>query len=90
MMIRPGHDSWGGAFPMTMHAGDTRPTGWCAFCSKQLPIVNGKLQPWRSPTGQLFCNEFCADDYDELRFRRHGRAEHGPQSGVTGAENAPK
>jgi len=47
----------------------------CAFCGKRLPIANGELQPWRSPSGEFFCNEFCADDAEEVRFRRHGRAE---------------
>jgi hypothetical protein len=47
----------------------------CAFCGKRLPVVNGELQPWRAPNGQFFCNEFCADDAEEVRFRRHGRAE---------------
>jgi hypothetical protein len=74
-----------GAELLMNNAGDTSPTGCCAFCRKLLPIVNGKLQPWRSPSGQFFCNEFCADDYEELRFRKHGRADHGPQSGVIGA-----
>jgi hypothetical protein len=47
----------------------------CTFCGKGLLIVNGELQPWRAPNGQFFCNEFCADDAEEVRFRRHGRAE---------------
>jgi hypothetical protein len=47
----------------------------CAFCGKHLPIVNGELQPWRAPSGEFFCNEFCADDAEEVRFRRHGKAE---------------
>ena len=47
----------------------------CAFCGKRLPVVNGELQPWRAPSGEFFCNEFCADDAEEVRFRRHGRAE---------------
>jgi hypothetical protein len=47
----------------------------CAFCGKRLPTVNGELQPWRASDGQFFCNEFCADDAEEVRFRRHGRAE---------------
>jgi hypothetical protein len=41
----------------------------CAFCVKPLPTVNGELQPWRAPSGQFFCNEFCADDAEEARFR---------------------
>jgi hypothetical protein len=47
----------------------------CAFCGKHLPIVNGELQPWRAASGEFFCNEFCADDAEEVRFRRHGKAE---------------
>jgi hypothetical protein len=47
----------------------------CAFCGKHLPVVNGEVQPWRAADGQFFCNEFCADDAEEVRFRRHGRAE---------------
>jgi hypothetical protein len=47
----------------------------CAFCGKRLPVVNGEPQPWRASNGQFFCNEFCADDAEEVRFRRHGRAE---------------
>lgn len=46
----------------------------CAFCGKSLPIVNGQVQPWRAPDGQFFCNEFCADDAEEMRFQRNGRA----------------
>ncbi len=45
----------------------------CAFCRKPLPIVDGRIQPWRSPSGQFFCNEFCADDAEEARFQRHLR-----------------
>lgn len=47
----------------------------CAFCRKPLPVLNGELQPWRAPNGQFFCNEFCADDAEEVQFRRFGRAE---------------
>lgn len=47
----------------------------CAFCGKRLPVVNGEVQPWRAADGHFFCNEFCADDAEEVRFRRHGRAE---------------
>jgi hypothetical protein len=51
------------------------PAACCAFCGKHLPVVNGEVQPWRAADGQFFCNEFCADDSEEVRFRRHGRAE---------------
>ena len=54
---------------------DTNAAGCCAFCGKQLLIVNGELQPWRAQNGQPFCNEFCADDAEEVRFRRNGRAD---------------
>jgi hypothetical protein len=54
---------------------DTDAAARCAFCGKPLPIVNGQLQPWRAPSGQFFCNEFCADDAEDVRFRRHGRAD---------------
>ena len=47
------------------HFGDA--TACCAFCVKPLPIVNGELQPWRAPSGQFFCNEFCADDAEDGR-----------------------
>jgi hypothetical protein len=49
-------------------------TTCCAFCSKSLPIVNGEMQPWRASSGQFFCDEFCADDAEEVCFQRHGRA----------------
>lgn len=65
-----------GGLPMNTYTGDTDLAASCVFCSKRLPILNGELQPWRSPNGQFFCNEFCADDYEEARFRRHGRADH--------------
>jgi len=46
----------------------------CVFCRKPLPVVNGRLQPWRASNGLFFCNEFCADDAEELNFRnRVGR-----------------
>jgi hypothetical protein len=54
---------------------DTDAAARCAFCGKRLPIVNGELRPWRASSGQFFCNEFCADDAEEVRFRRHGRAD---------------
>lgn len=48
-------------------------TTCCAFCSKLLPIVNGEVVPWRASNGQFFCNEFCADDAEEMRFQSRGR-----------------
>jgi hypothetical protein len=60
---------------MSEYPKDTDAATRCEFCGKHLPIVNGELQPWRAPNGQFYCNEFCADDAEEVRFRRHGRAE---------------
>jgi hypothetical protein len=53
----------------------TDATACCAFCVKPLPIVNGELQPWRAPSGQFFCNEFCADDAEEACFQSHRGAD---------------
>jgi hypothetical protein len=47
----------------------------CAFCGKSLPMVNGQMHPWRASNGQFFCNEFCADDAEEMRFQTHGRVD---------------
>jgi hypothetical protein len=52
-------------------------TTCCAFCGKPLPTVNGQVQPWRASNGQFFCNEFCADDAEEMRFQRHSRGYRG-------------
>ena len=59
---------------MNAYIRNTGAAACCAFCGKSLPIVNGQLQPWRAPNGLFFCNEFCADDAEEARFQRHGRA----------------
>jgi len=64
-----------GGQQMSEYLKDTDAATRCEFCGKQLPTVNGELQPWRAPNGQFYCNEFCADDAEEVRFRRHGRAE---------------
>jgi hypothetical protein len=53
----------------------------CAYCAKPLPIVNGELRPWRAASGQFFCNEFCADDEEELRFQSHHRS-YGKANGL--------
>ncbi len=45
----------------------------CAFCRKPLPVIGELIEPWRSPTGLFFCNEFCADDADEARFQNRGK-----------------
>jgi len=44
----------------------------CCFCSGVLPIVDGRVQAFRTPTGQFYCSEFCADDAAEAAFRRRG------------------
>ncbi len=51
----------------------------CAFCGRPLPVVGNLIQPWRSPTGLFFCNEFCADDAEEASFqnRRKPRRQDG-------------
>jgi hypothetical protein len=63
---------------MNMLFGDTDLTVRCAFCGKPLPTLNGELQRWRAPSGQLFCNEFCADDADEARFYRRSSVAASP------------
>jgi hypothetical protein len=60
---------------MNAYAGHTDAGARCAFCGKLLPVVNGQLQPWRAHNGQFFCNEFCFDDAEEVRFRTRGKAE---------------
>lgn len=45
----------------------------CAFCRKPLPVIGELIEPWRSTTGLLFCNEFCADDAEEARFQNRGK-----------------
>ena len=47
----------------------------CAFCNKPFRFRNGYFEFWRTASGDHFCSEFCADDAEEVRFRRHGRAE---------------
>jgi hypothetical protein len=69
---------------MNMRAGDIDLTVCCVFCCKRLPTLNGELQAWRSPDGQLFCDEFCADDYDEANFRRRSSAYPSPTQDVGG------
>jgi hypothetical protein len=80
MMIGAGAMIHGGL--MNMPVGDV--TVCCAFCRKRLPALNGELQAWRSPNGQFFCDEFCADDYDEARFRRRSSASASPMQDVGG------
>jgi hypothetical protein len=47
---------------MNMRAGDIDLIVCCVFCRKRLPTLNGELQAWRSPDGQLFCDEFQGED----------------------------
>ena len=59
---------------MSTYSHHTGAPARCAFCAKPLPILNGELQIWRDTTGQFFCNEFCADDAEEARFRSDRKA----------------
>jgi hypothetical protein len=34
----------------------------CCFCAGVLPIVDGRVEAFRTPAGQFYCSEFCADD----------------------------
>jgi hypothetical protein len=81
MMVSVGAMIRGG--PRNMSAGDIDLC--CAVCRKRLPTLNGELQAWRSPDGQFFCDEFCADDYDEARFRRRSSASASPMPEVGGS-----
>ena len=74
---------------MNVHAGDTDLTVCCAFCRKRLPVLNGEPQPWRTPSGQLFCNEFCADDTEEARFCRRSSVPASPMEAVEGVIHDP-
>ncbi len=67
---------------MSAHTRHVDVTTCCAFCGRSLPVVNGQVRPWRAADGQFFCNEFCADDAEERRFQRHGRAEQGARHEV--------
>jgi hypothetical protein len=42
----------------------------CCFCTGVLPIVDGRVEAFRTPVGQFYCSEFCADDAAESAFRR--------------------
>jgi len=61
------------AYTRDIYTRDVDAAECCAFCGTSLPIVNGQLEPWRASSGEFFCNEFCADDAEEVRFQRHGR-----------------
>jgi hypothetical protein len=41
----------------------------CTFCSEPLRTIEGRVQSWRSRSGQCFCSEFCADDAEEAAFQ---------------------
>jgi hypothetical protein len=60
---------------MSAYTHYTAAAACCAFCVKPLPIADGELRPWRAANGLFFCNEFCADDAEEARFRTRGRAD---------------
>ena len=45
----------------------------CAHCKKPFPVENGHVVAWRTSTGRYFCNEFCAEDEEELAFQDHRR-----------------
>jgi hypothetical protein len=81
MMIGAGAMIRGGS--INMRAGDIDLC--CAVCRKRLATLNGELLAWRSPDGQFFCDEFCADDYDEARFRRRSSASASPMPDVGGS-----
>jgi hypothetical protein len=38
----------------------------CAYCGQPL---KQQLYAWRSPSGKLYCSEFCADDEEEADFQ---------------------
>jgi hypothetical protein len=42
----------------------------CCFCAGVLPIVDGRVEAFRTSAGQFYCSEFCADDAAESAFRR--------------------
>ena len=46
----------------------------CAHCKQPFPVVNGYVEAWRSSTGGYFCNEFCAEDEEEVSFQDHRSA----------------
>jgi hypothetical protein len=40
----------------------------CSHCGRPFRIVDGRVECWRSSTGAIFCNEFCADDVEGAAF----------------------
>jgi hypothetical protein len=57
----------------TTHQGTVTPIR-CTFCNKPLRPRDGHIEAWRSPSGQYFCTEFCADDAEEAQFQMERRA----------------
>jgi hypothetical protein len=46
----------------------------CTFCCKALRPRDGCVEAWRTPSGDYFCTEFCADDAAEAQFQNARRA----------------
>jgi uncharacterized paraquat-inducible protein A len=46
----------------------------CAHCGQPFRIKDHHAECWRSSNGNLFCNEFCADDAEEAAFQFKSRA----------------
>jgi len=42
----------------------------CAHCDKLFPREGAHIVCWRTPNGEYFCSEFCADDAEEAAFQR--------------------
>jgi hypothetical protein len=57
----------------TTNLGNVSPVR-CTFCKKPLRLRDGQIAAWRSPSGQYFCTEFCADDAEEAQFQMERRA----------------
>jgi hypothetical protein len=57
----------------------------CAFCNQPFPLRDGYLEFWRTSEGLHFCSEFCADDAEEARFRKHHAPPRVVVSGITGS-----
>jgi hypothetical protein len=61
-----------------VHHGATR----CAYCNAPFRSHNGAVEFWRAANGEHFCSEFCADDAEEARFRRHRAHSRPAESGA--------
>jgi hypothetical protein len=46
----------------------------CGHCKQPLPVENGQVVGWRTSTGRYFCNEFCAEEEEEVAFQDQRRA----------------